>query len=132
MKRPIFTALLTALSIAASAATMTVMDVKNSITDDDIIYPESFDTDTKQLMTDWYLQRYAVLEDMPRQPHPENISDQEYISRLQKLPTVIEMPFNQIVKQYIEMYANRRTDLVEKMLSLSLYYNPIFEDALER
>lgn len=132
MKRPIFTTLLTALSIAASAATMTITDVKSTITDDNIIYPESFDTDTKQLMTDWYLQRYAVLEDMPRQPHPENISDQEYISRLQKLPTVIEMPFNQIVKQYIEMYANRRTDLVEKMLSLSLYYNPIFEDALER
>ncbi len=132
MKKQIFTALLTAMSIVVQASPASVNDLKNTITDNDIIYPASFDTDTKQLMTDWYMQRYAVLEDMPRQPHNENVSDQEYISRLQKLPTVIEMPFNQIVKQYIEMYANRRSDLVEKMLSLSLYYSPIFEDALER
>lgn len=132
MKKNIFTTLLAALSIAVSAAPATGQDVKNTITDNDIIFPESFDTDTKQLMTDWYMQRYAVLEDMPRQQHSENISDKEYIARLQKLPTVIEMPYNQIVRQYIEMYANRRADLVEKMLSLSLYYNPIFEDALER
>lgn len=120
------------MSIVAYASPTQARDVKNTITDDDIVYPESFDTDTKQLMTDWYMQRYAVLEDMPRQPRPENVSDDEYISRLQKLPTVIEMPYNQIVRQYIEMYANRRSDLVEKMLSLSLYYSPIFEDALER
>lgn len=132
MKKNIFTTLLAALSLSASAVPATVQDVKNTITDNDIIYPESFDTGTKQLMTDWYMQRYAVLEDMPRQRHSENISDKEYISRLQKLPTVIEMPFNQIVRQYIEMYADRRAELVEKMLSLSLYYNPIFEDALER
>lgn len=132
MKKTIFTALLTAMSIVVQAVPATLPDQKSTITDDDIIYPESFDTDTKQLMTDWYMQRYAVLEDMPRRPHNENVSDQEYINRLQKLPTVIEMPYNQIVKQYIEMYANRRSDLVEKMLSLSLYYNPIFEDALER
>lgn len=132
MKKTILTTLLTALTLSAMATTATVQDVKSTITDDDIVYPESFDTNTKQLMTDWYMQRYAVLEDMPRQPHPEFISDKEYISRLQKLPTIIEMPFNQIVRQYIEMYANRRADLVEKMLSLSLYYNPIFEDALER
>ncbi len=132
MKKQILTAFLAALSIVASATSSPAPEVKNSITDDDIIYPESFDTDTKQLMTDWYMQRYAVLEDTPRQPHSDNISDEEYISRLQKLPTVIEMPYNQIVRQYIEMYANRRSDLVEKMLSLSLYYSPIFEDALER
>lgn len=132
MKKNILTTLLAAMSLTATAAPATAQDVKTTITDNDIIFPESFDTNTKQLMTDWYMQRYAVLEDMPRQPHPEYVSDQEYISRLQKLPTVIEMPFNQIVRQYIEMYANRRADLVEKMLSLSLYYNPIFEDALER
>lgn len=132
MKKNILTTLLAALSLTASADPATVQDVKNTITDNDIVYPESFDTSIKQLMTDWYMQRYAVLEDMPRKTHSDNISDKEYISRLQKLPTVIEMPYNQIVRQYIEMYAERRADLVEKMLSLSLYYNPIFEDALER
>lgn len=125
-------ALLLSLSTIQVAASPTVYSVRDTITDNNIIFPESFDTDIKDLMTDWYMKRYAVLENAPRQHVDTQISDVEYINRLQKLPTIIEMPYNSIVRQYIEMYANRRSELVEKMLSLSLYYNPIFEDALER
>lgn len=32
----------------------------------------------------------------------------------------------------INFYANRKRQLVENMLGLSLYYMPIFEEALER
>ncbi len=125
-------ALLLSVSLTQAAPSPTVYSVRDTITDNNIIFPESFDTDIKDLMTDWYMQRYAVLESAPRQHVATEVSDAEYINRLQKLPTVIEMPYNSIVRQYIEMYANRRSELVEKMLSLGLYYNPIFEDALER
>lgn len=58
--------------------------------------------------------------------------DSVYISRLQALPHVIEMPFNSIVKQYIEMYA-RRQKQVGFMLGLGrTYYFPLFEQTLER
>ena len=41
------------------------------------------------------------------------------------------MPYNNVVKKYIEMYtSSRRRGLVEKMLGLWLYYEPIFEEAL--
>ncbi len=48
------------------------------------------------------------------------------------MPTEIEMPYNQVVRSYINMYVQRRRDLVESMLGMSLYYMPIFEQALER
>lgn len=59
-------------------------------------------------------------------------SDSLYMSRLQSLPYVVEMPFNSIVKRYIETYA-KRPKSVGYMLGIgrTLYF-PIFEAALER
>lgn len=48
------------------------------------------------------------------------------------MPTVIEMPYNGVVRSYINMYTQRRRQLVEEMLGLSLYYMPFFEQALEK
>ena len=42
------------------------------------------------------------------------------------------MPFNQVVRSHIDLYVDRRRSLVETMLGMSLYYMPIFEEALER
>ncbi|MDE6369325.1 MAG: transglycosylase SLT domain-containing protein, partial [Muribaculaceae bacterium] len=54
------------------------------------------------------------------------------IERLAALPTEIEMPYNSVVKSYIDLYTQRRKQLVENMLGMSLYYMPIFEQALDR
>lgn len=51
--------------------------------------------------------------------------------RLSSLPTVIEMPYNQIVRSYIDRYTKRGRAQVAAILGLSLYYMPIFEQALE-
>ena len=42
------------------------------------------------------------------------------------------MPYNSVVKNFIVMYSERKRQLVENMLGMSLYYMPIFEEALER
>ena len=45
----------------------------------------------------------------------------------------IESPFNNVDKSYIEMYtSSRRRRLVEKMIGMWLYYEPIFEEALAK
>lgn len=134
MKKTLIPAILLALSATASwaARPKAPLSAKDTITDNNIIFPASFDTDTKNLMTNWYLQRYAVIDSLAAQQYQAVTSDQEYIDRLQQLPTVIEMPFNSVVKQYIEMYAIRRQPLIQKMLGLGIYYMPIFEDALSR
>lgn len=117
---------------AFAAPKRNVLSLKESITDNNIVFPYSFQTDTHDLMKNWYLQNYAVLDkDVEKKPTGE-VSDAEYIRRLQAMPTVIEMPYNQIVRSYIDRYVKRSRTLVEQMLGMSLYYMPIFEEALER
>ena len=54
------------------------------------------------------------------------------IRRLNELPTMIEMPYNQIVRSYIDRYTKKSRPQIAAILGLSLYYMPIFEQALER
>lgn len=54
-----------------------------------------------------------------------------YIDRLRRMPVVMEMPYNDIVRKYIDQYANRMQRSVSIMLGAQNFYNPIFEQALE-
>lgn len=109
-----------------------ILSLKNTITDDDIVFPESFDADVHKMMTNWYLQNYAVLDaDVENKSYGE-VGEETYIRRLAAIPSVIEMPYNQVVRKHIERYIYRSRTLVEEMLGMSLYYMPIFEQALEK
>lgn len=120
------------VSATAVTAAPSILTIKETITDSAIVYPESFETDTHRMMQNWYLQNYTDLDHEADVRPVVEVSDQVYIDRLSHMPTVIEMPFNQIVKEYIKMYTQKKRGLVENMLGMSLYYMPIFEDALER
>lgn len=124
-------ACVTLTSVAAGRHT-TILSVKDTIVDNDIVYPESFETDTRELMKNWYLQNYTVLDADVEKRDAGTVSDEEYIKRLQAMPTSIEMPYNQVVRSYIDRYVKRHRTLVEEMLGMSLYYMPIFEQALEK
>lgn len=130
-KRILALALAAGFSVVAFARP-TVLSIKESIQDSTIVYPESFETDTQELMKNWYLQNYAVLSGDSETKDDVPTSVEDYLQRLKALPTVIEMPYNQVVRSYIDMYTQRRRTLVEEMLGLSLYYMPIFEQALEQ
>ena len=117
---------------AWAAPKPTLLSIKETITDNSIVYPESFETDTKAMLQNWYLQNYTVLDADVEKRSSNAASDAEYIKRLKALPTEIEMPYNQVVRSYIDMYVERRRTLVEAMLGMSLYYMPIFEQALEK
>ncbi len=54
-----------------------------------------------------------------------------YEERLRKLPTIIEMPYNQVVQRFIDSYSGRLRRSVSIMLGASNLYMPIFEQALE-
>ncbi len=54
-----------------------------------------------------------------------------YEERLRKLPTIIEMPYNQVVQRFIDSYSGRLRRSVSIMLGASNFYMPIFEQALE-
>ena len=130
------TRILLSLTIAASSLfpgkAQSILSLRDSINDPHIIYPESFETDVQKMRENWYLSTYAVLdEDADSRPLAE-VPEEEYIRRLSTMPTTIEMPYNNVVRSYINMYTDRRRSLVENMLGMGLYYMPIFESALDR
>lgn len=54
-----------------------------------------------------------------------------YIDRLKRLPTIIEMPYNEVVQKFIDRYSGRLRRSVSYMLGACNFYMPIFEQALE-
>jgi len=125
-------ALGTMIVVAGPREKKNILSLKNSITDDDIVFPESFDTDVHKMMTNWYLQNYTVLDAEVENKNPGEVGEETYIRRLAAIPSVIELPYNSVVRKHIERYVYRSRTLVEQMLGMSLYYMPIFEQALEK
>lgn len=134
MKRYFLVALLVAASLTGFAKTdknSNVLNLKSSITDSAIVYPESFEADTQKLLEGWFIKNYTATDNRYATEPDAEVSDEEMIKRLSALPTVIEMPYNQIVRSYIDRYTKRGRAQIAAILGLSLYYMPIFEQALE-
>ena len=126
------TALAAMTLLAAPRDKNNILSLKSTITDDDIVFPESFDTDVHKMMTNWYIQNYTVLDADVENKSSGEVGEETYIRRLAAIPSVIEMPYNQVVRRHIERYVYCSRTLVEEMLGMSLYYMPIFEQALEK
>ena len=108
-----------------------VLDLKYSITDPAIVYPESFESDTNKLLESWFVKNYTATDHRYESESSPVVSDKVMIERLSALPTIIEMPYNSIVRSYIDRYTVKGRAMVPALLGLGLYYNPIFEQALE-
>ena len=61
-----------------------------------------------------------------------NVSDAEMMRRLEAMNSFIKLPFNEQVKNYIILYSERMPSKMGRVLGLSTYYFPIFEDILLR
>ena len=126
-----FSVILTAAALHGAAAP-NILSIRDSLQRVPIVYPESFETDVHKMQQNWYLNNYADIDRQADKRPDVEVSDAEIIDRLRKIPTTIELPFNSVVRNYINMYSQRRRQLVENMLGMSLYYMPIFEQALDR
>lgn len=116
------------LSSICTISARSILDIKQSITDDNIIAPESFETQTRLLEENFYIKNYVVPGvDLGGE---QTATPQEYEQRLKVLPTVIEMPYNSIVGNFINMYLTKKRGLVADMLALHSYYGPIFVEEL--
>lgn len=120
-----------AFTAGAQQKAENVLDVKTSITDSNIVYPESFEADTRKMLEGWYMKNYMATDDRYRRQGDTRNDDKTIRERLAKLPTVIDLPYNQIVRSYIDRYTNKAREQVTVLLGLSHYYMPIFEQALE-
>lgn len=93
---------------------------------------ESIDSLTKELFENNYkfknLDGQIVKNEAPT-PLP---SDDILKERLNKIPAIVPMDFNVHVKGFIDLYANRRREMMQRMLGLTDIYFPIFESALDK
>ena len=55
----------------------------------------------------------------------------DYIDRLSRIPSVMEMAYNDVVQKFIDRYSGRLRHSISYMLGASNFYMPIFEEALE-
>lgn len=103
----------------------------DTIQDNAIVYPESMTEKLSDLLRDWQLDLSNAEIECKR---GQNVvfHDSVYLNRLHNLPSEMELSFNSVVKNYIEMYAVRKRDQVSYMLALGDYYFPLFEQALDR
>ncbi len=106
-----------------------ILSTKDTISDNDIVLPEGLSTGVDTLIT----------EEQPNLQPPSNrkgdnidYPDSVYINRLRQLPTIIDLPYNKVVKEYITLYTDKRRELVEKLLALNIYYEPIFEAEIDK
>ena len=100
--------------------------------EENIVFPESMQSDMDSLYWDWQ-SKYLISLDENCQMTSNNpvISDSVYIERLSRIPSIIEMPFNDIVKKHIEAYTGRLRNKVSYMLAAANFYIPLFEEALD-
>lgn len=94
--------------------------------------PKSMTYPLDSLFTDWKAKNYIDLgKDCSTSSENPLFSDSVYIDRLSRMPTIMEMPYNEIVRKFIDMYAGRLRNNVAFMLSACNFYMPIFEEALD-
>jgi len=70
----------------------------------------------------WSMDSDSLIPDFP---------DSVIIERLKKIPTVISLTYNPIVRRYIEVYTRQKRSSVGVMLGLSQYYFPIFDEIFD-
>ena len=83
------------------------------------------------LKDNWFVKNYTATDDRYATEESPVVEEEVIIERLKALPTLIEMPYNNMVKDYIDKYTVKERITVPVLLSLGIYYNPIFEQALE-
>ncbi|MBR2883079.1 MAG: lytic transglycosylase domain-containing protein, partial [Prevotella sp.] len=94
--------------------------------------PEAMTTDIDSLLGLYKSKSYLYIDENCQTADESPTFPQEvYIERLSRMPTIIEMPYNDVVRQMIDRYAVRLRRSVSYMLGASNFYNPIFEQALE-
>ena len=100
---------------------------------DSLILPEGMQAhELDSLLNDWNVRSHLTADDSCNATgeNPQ-FTEEEYISRLSRLPNVIEMPYNKEVRRYIDQYCERMRRSISIFLGAGNFYIPLFEEALE-
>ena len=100
-------------------------------TEDIIDVPEGMMLEADSLLNLYNSQTYLREEDCNyRDVNPE-FPREVYVERLRRIPSRMELAYNDVVRKFIDRYTNNLRRSVSYMLGAANFYMPIFEEALE-
>ncbi len=100
----------------------------NDITAD---LPEGMQENTDSLLRSWNMQQYLLVDTTTQLANINPYFESGvYADRLQRIPCVMDLTYNEIVQKYIDQYTNRLRHSVSYILAASNFYVPIMEEAL--
>lgn len=73
-----------------------------------------------------FFDNYILVDSTAEGTTPDSV----YIQRLRALVSPIQLPYNSIVRGYINRYTDSRYGTISRILGMSQYYFPLIEDEL--
>ena len=101
------------------------------------LFYSNFDKNLDSLMRIWYVQESIGSDTLISEMAVDELSfipelhDSIYIERLKKIPSIVNLTYNNVVRGYIHVYTIRKRNQLEIMLGLKDYYFPMFEEILD-
>ena len=109
---------------------ITVTDQKGN--EEVIEFPEAMTYELDSLLNLYMSKTYLEEDNDCNMKDINPVFEKEvYIDRLSRIPSAMEMPYNEVVRKFIDRYSGRLRHSVSYMLGASNFYMPIFEEALE-
>ncbi|MDR1937622.1 MAG: LysM peptidoglycan-binding domain-containing protein [Tannerellaceae bacterium] len=105
---------------------------KDTLPEEIGLIPESLDANVDSLLHSWHVQYFSKTEAFCHD-EDENVrfSDPVIRERLERLPHIIPMTYNPLVRKSIDFYTDRRRSLIRYMLGMADFYFPVIEQILE-
>lgn len=127
-----FTVAITLPAVAIAQTEPDTIAARDTITDVRFELPQEYLDNLEKNLDDWYLLNYTVYEPQKSSKwHDVNYPDSVYMRRLSDMETIIDMPYNQIVRNCIDRYMRNNHGSLSAILGRSTRFMPIFEQALE-
>lgn len=105
------------------------IDTANQL--EDLRYEELLNSDMNKMLDLWYVKRemsnsHSILNKFSddHAEVTETTMDSIYLKRLEKLNSVVQLGYNSLVRNYINLYANKRQRSSSAILGLAQYYYP--------
>ncbi len=134
---------------AQETDTLSNLTVDELLIEDSLLLQDSFDANQfpdeapneifsekmDSLVGTWYIENTFKLDTTELtliKNYPKNLPDSVYIKRLQEAEQVIDLSYNNTVKNYIKLYTENKRELSELIIGLSYYYFPIFEETFDK
>ena len=97
-----------------------------------IEFPEAMTYDLDSLLNLYMSKTYLGKPGDCEMKNENPTFDREvYIERLRRIPSIMELAYNDIVQRFIDRYSGRLRYSVSYMLGAANFYMPIFEEALD-